>query len=765
VTNLGAAGPSSVYALAASSSGVLFVASDSAAGPVRRPALFRTDGTQQGTVQLMSGDDSPWNLSAVVESNGTTFVLDDSGQLVRTDGTPAGTKALTNFNYGAQSIAALPNGRVLVMTNGAGDPGIEFQVVDAAGNATKLSLPTTDAAPAPRRVMGMLGLSLMTLGDKVVIAGEGYPPNAMKVISTLWITDGTDAGTELLRAEDGSTSAIVGTAKQGGSVYLLGNGAELWSTDGTPAGTTRTDLAASLGAAGKLLAVNGLALQGSKLATVSGGDAPSIIVFDPASKTTTRLITQAAPTPFGDDVTATSIGLVFAGGAHLELEPCISDLTDVGTRRIVDLDAAGDTSSDPQPLRLASSFSVAGSNAFFSADDGVHGRELWTTDGTTAGTHLVADLTAGPNGTSFPTDGSFASLGDRFFFTTGGETPKDERLLYVTDGTGAGTKKIATVLPQSATRGIVSTPPPIAQGGNLFFISEAADGHRELYRTDGDPANVTKLADLGAAAGAVMQMIPIGGGVLVYGPSWAKTDAWVSDGTPAGTKSLDIGYADLLATNGLVAYFGKSGATMDLVRVDNAAALPQHVKVAGSQVCRGLAGNDYVFLSSTGELWRSDGSTATLVKTLGGKNQTRGCGTVTSLAYGGKAVFFERSGIIATDGTDAGTQELGKVGRAGAAVSGQGVFFVDADGELSLWDGSVHPLAKNAAAWSLMATPKGILFSTSAGAMVESDGTVAGTRTVAGVPYQPFSMTVLGNGILFAGTAPDGDRELWGADL
>ncbi len=35
---------------------------------------------------------------------------------------------------------------------------------------------------------------------------------------------------------------------------------------------------------------------------------------------------------------------------------------------------------------------------YFTADDGVHGNEPWVTDGTTAGTVLLADIRAGPEG-------------------------------------------------------------------------------------------------------------------------------------------------------------------------------------------------------------------------------------------------------------------------------------------------------------------------------------------------------------------------------
>src|SRR4030095_2586542 len=40
-------------------------------------------------------------------------------------------------------------------------------------------------------------------------------------------------------------------------------------------------------------------------------------------------------------------------------------------------------------------FPVAGNIAFFSAEDGIHGIELWRTDGTTAGTYIVKDINPG----------------------------------------------------------------------------------------------------------------------------------------------------------------------------------------------------------------------------------------------------------------------------------------------------------------------------------------------------------------------------------
>ena len=74
------------------------------------------------------------------------------------------------------------------------------------------------------------------------------------------------------------------------------------------------------------------------------------------------------------------------------------------------------------------SFAVAGTHLFFSADDGVHGRELWATGFDSGVTALVRDVAPGADGSS-PV--ALVAMGSSLFFGandgTDGRRAVDER--------------------------------------------------------------------------------------------------------------------------------------------------------------------------------------------------------------------------------------------------------------------------------------------------------------------------------------------------
>ena len=100
-----------------------------------------------------------------------------------------------------------------------------------------------------------------------------------------------------------------------------------------------------------------------------------------------------------------------------------TDGTAAGTALVKDIKAGKESSG-------VSQFTACGAYVYFRADDGLNGMELWKTDGTAAGTNMVADMTPGPASSAL-------SLGD---CQTG------QLLFYRTEGEGEA-ESVPQILP------------------------------------------------------------------------------------------------------------------------------------------------------------------------------------------------------------------------------------------------------------------------------------------------------------------------------
>ena len=80
---------------------------------------------------------------------------------------------------------------------------------------------------------------------------------------------------------------------------------------------------------------------------------------------------------------------------------------------------------------------------FFTADDGVNGRELWKSDGTAAGTVLVEDIRLGAGNSSLPSQ--LTNVNGVLFFTA--DDGVNGRELWKSDGTAAGTVLVKDISP------------------------------------------------------------------------------------------------------------------------------------------------------------------------------------------------------------------------------------------------------------------------------------------------------------------------------
>src|SRR5215211_7697948 len=296
---------------------------------------------------------------------------------------------------------------------------------------------------------------------------------------------------------------------------------------------------------------------------------------------------------------------------------------------------------------------------YFAAADGPHGKELWRSDGTVAGTRMVKDIAPGDGRGSAPQ--SLTADGDTLYFTADDGTHGHE--LWRSDGTAAGTRMVRDINPG----GDSGYPFGIAMvRGVLFFPADDGSHGIELWRSDGTPAGTTLVKDIRAGRGSEPSELTAMGGSLYFTANENRRgrppQLWRSDGTAAGTtivKEINPGFAGGLTVIDGTLYFravdDKHGG--EPWRSDGTAAGTKMLK----DIARGhdtsyssefTAVDDALYFSARDgahgdELWRSDGtkSGTKMVKDIkpGGRFADSRPGELTAV---GRAVYF-----TADDGT------------------------------------------------------------------------------------------------------------------
>jgi ELWxxDGT repeat protein len=682
--------------------------------------LWRTDGTREGTF-LLKSETCPDRYSTgdtEAIAGGSLFFAGfdaEAGcELWHSDGTAAGTgrvSALGPAGYGSHPHEFVALGERAF-----------FTIYPSSG--TSGGLWVTDGTPGGTSLFADFPyIELLT-----VVGGRMFfvaPDTGF----ALWTSDGTIAGTRSLRHFESyelcyrPSECYAKTTflqPEGDGVFFVaddGDGLQFWSSDGTAGGTqrlTRIASPAALGMGGGLQDHGAaVGLPGSLLLLVSPdgsrarlwashGGLASQLVGCPRGCPVVQSFLQ--PVPGGRRV-------VFAGWSRRSkgTELWTSDGTAAGTNLVSDL-CAGHCSSNP------SNFMVLGDAVYFTATD-EEGSALWRTDGTAAGTVFLGRASLPPFFPA-PLPPGGAVLGDQVVLgVAAGSRGSD---LWVTAGSAASTRSLATF-----DRVESSSSPQFASLGDRVVFT--AFGNRDMALWSSDGVTSQRLAKASQAgckyADGFSAPIRAGGHVFTFAGNFQDGDIFsgclvATDGTPAGTSTI----AELGDTVRARHEFG--GRLVFVVETED------HRKTS---------------------FWSSDGTVVGTKAFL----SLPSSGTTKLMDAGGFLYFFSSLGsdysLFRSDGTADGTVSFGSFWSLGydpeVAVAGGQVFFTEGSGLYRLDNATVDydTFTGFSEVTGLTELAGRLLFFGVAGgdspqrALWSTDGTVAGTVLLAQVSAQPLA--------------------------
>jgi ELWxxDGT repeat protein len=549
--------------------------------------LWRTDGTPAGTSRVKELNQLVSDLSSLPSApaviwNGALYLFID-GVAVRSDGTNLGTVRLSAFPFPLDvlpQIAPLDDSLLFLAersgsspalwrmdANGAAEKIFEigiadvtplgdhavFRVVRPPGDLFELWETDGTAAGTHQIVAALPGrnaFEMFSTGTEAFFGVGDYPSEKQ-----LWKTDGTTAGTVLVRdftAGPGSSGPLAQAALGGSLVFSAQIGehaAPLFRSDGSAAGTVILSSEASY--------AHGFAQVGNRLFFASSAWSSDLLHFLPNGLSSTdsgSTVKVASQVVSYEPLGVLGNKLLFAGGDSIptalvgpDVELWISDAA--GTRRLKNIN----------PFQVGTGFHhicveagsapgpgvAIGSGLFvFAADDGINGRELWVSNGTRAGTRLVANINpkrepsaneCGPSattGVSSRPAGFVAFRGGAIFTADDGIHGRE---LWITDGTAAGTRRIRDLRPGAQS----SSPHDLtAFRGAVYFIASTQAKGEALWRTDGTAAGTVQVDDLRIGTlPSWAQDLTVAGNQLFFAATNEATgpELWASRGDAAST--------------------------------------------------------------------------------------------------------------------------------------------------------------------------------------------------------------------------------------
>ena len=550
--------------------------------------LWKSDGTESGTVMVKdmtpgpAGSQGPHpgnTIANFTNISGTLFFtasLKETNYIWKSNGTAQGTIPVTRA-YGAEMAAPKPMFKLMsnrvYFLNGTEWSPLMLWSMDRNGSDLQRVMEVLQYEIPPNYP------ELAVVGTKLYVSARPDYWFGFKLVKT----DGTEEGATWLDIRTTTEDSNVGEFTHfNGKLYFTADYSSLspgtlWVTDGTPAGTsyfssfnfnTEVNLVELVDNNLFASSATHFALEKANLST---GELvmPEVIMWDEDTQPIRFMINVNGTLFFSNgngqlwktDGSNSGTQLLKDFHAITDMHPLNgkvvfrvlhedgseeiwgSNGTITGTVKIKTLHTGPAIRGTYEPT------AIIGNTLFFVANDGVHGNELWKSDGTSTGTFMITDINTTDTGGAPEDDiGAFVPFGNTLYFSAKGSD--GQWALYKKSLTNTGTVKVLNM--DRVWHGM--------QLGDrlLLFTNESTltnDSKTKLWVTDGTAAGTKLVLELDGLDDTFSHQIVDD---AIYFSTMEGGPLWRTDGTTCGTFVIDIGSqgASRIAALGSILVFG-----------------------------------------------------------------------------------------------------------------------------------------------------------------------------------------------------------------